>query len=194
MPRLFSGIEIPAGIRERLARLRAPLPGAKWVEPHDFHITLRFAGDVPNPVAAEFLENLGGIDAPVFGMRLSGLGAFGGGEPRVLWAGVEADPAFEALARGVERAARAAGLPPAKLAHKPHVTLARLRHSSPEAVARFLERGARFRSEPFTVEGFALFSSKPLTGGGPYVIEASYPLAGTAFDESDASSYVWPRR
>lgn len=193
MPRLFAGLEIPAEIRESLARLRAPLPGAKWIEPSDFHITLRFAGDVSNPVAAEFLENLGGVDVPVFDMRLTGLGVFGGAEPRSLWAGVETASAFDALARAVERAARGAGLSPAKQGVKPHVTLARLRHSSPEAIARFLERGARFRSAAFAVERFALFSSKPLTGGGPYVIEAAYPLAGSAFDDSDGVGYAWPR-
>ncbi len=190
MPRLFAGLEIPPDIRDSLARLRQPLPGAKWVEPGDFHITLRFAGDVSNAIAAEFLESLGGVGLPVFDMRLAGLGAFGGGEPRALWAGVETGSGFEALARAVERAARAAGLAPAKQIQKPHVTLARLRYSSPEAVARFLERGGGFRSRPFAVERFALFSAKPLTGGGPYMIEAAYPLAGSSFDDSDAHGHV----
>ncbi len=46
MPRLFTAIEIPAPIRLRLSLLRAPLSGAKWIEPENMHITVRFAGDI----------------------------------------------------------------------------------------------------------------------------------------------------
>ena len=55
MLRLFSGIEIPDDIRIALADLRQPLPGARWIEPENFHITLRFAGDVP-PVSYTHLR------------------------------------------------------------------------------------------------------------------------------------------
>ena len=57
MPRLFTGIELPDDIRQRLARLKSPLPGAKWIEPQNMHVTLRFAGDVDNLVASEFAKS-----------------------------------------------------------------------------------------------------------------------------------------
>jgi 2'-5' RNA ligase len=38
MPRLFSGIEIPATVRERLSTLRAGLPGARWIDPQNYHL------------------------------------------------------------------------------------------------------------------------------------------------------------
>ncbi len=113
MPRLFTGIEIPDEQREELARLRQPLPGSsRWIEPENLHLTLRFAGDIDNAQAREFADRLAGIDVDAFEVRLAGLGVFGGNEPRSLWAGVEAGPELEALARANERAARAAGLPP----------------------------------------------------------------------------------
>lgn len=182
MPRLFTGIEIPGEQREELARLRQPLPGSsKWVEPENLHLTLRFAGDIANEQAREFTDRLAAISVDAFEVRLSGLGAFGGNDPRSLWAGVEAGPELEVLARANERAARAAGLPPDTRAFKPHVTVARLKFAAPDQIARILGRLGAFRSHPFTVSRFVLFSSRPKTGGGPYVVEATFPLRGGEF-------------
>jgi 2'-5' RNA ligase len=185
MPRLFAGIEIPEEVRQSLAGLRQPLPGAKWIEPENFHISLRFAGDVDNHTAREFADQLARIETEAFELRLDGLGAFGGNEPRTLWAGVSGEPRLEALARAIERAARGAGLAPEPRNFKPHVTIARLRYTPVELVARFLGRNGAFRSALFPVGRFVLFSSKPKVGGGPYVIEAAYPLLGAFFHELD---------
>jgi 2'-5' RNA ligase len=181
MPRLFTGIEIPQATREEIARLRQPLPGGKWVEPDNLHLTLRFAGDIDNAQAAEFADRLAAISVDAFEIRLAGLGTFGGKEPRSLWAGVEASPELEALARANERAARLAGLPPEGRAFKPHVTLARLKYVGPDQIARLLGRIGAFRSRPFLVGRFVLFSAKPNVGGGPYVVEAEFPLRGGEF-------------
>ena len=54
MPRLFTAIEIPPSIRQRLALVRAPLSGAKWIEAENMHVTLRFAGDIDERTADEF--------------------------------------------------------------------------------------------------------------------------------------------
>jgi len=181
MPRLFTGIEIPAATREEIARLRRPLPGGKWMEPENLHLTLRFAGDIDNVQAAEFADRLASISVDAFEIRLAGLGVFGGNEPRSLWAGVETSPELEALARANERAARSAGLPPEGRAFKPHVTLARLKYAGPDEIARILGRIGAFRSRPFLVGHFVLFSAKPNVGGGPYVVEAEFPLRGGEF-------------
>ncbi len=189
MPRLFTAIEIPELVRERLVRLRTPLPGARWIEPESLHITLRFAGDVDNLVASELASALGSIDTPAFEARLAGVGAFGGNAPRTIWAGIEAGPELDLLARANERAARNAGLEPEKRPFKAHVSLARLRNTRPDAVARFLESKGGFASEPFLVDRFLLMSSRPNAGGGPYVVEASYPLAGSwGLGEADADA------
>jgi 2'-5' RNA ligase len=57
------------------------------------------------------------------------------------------------------------------------VTLARLRDTSSFEVAEYLSARAGFRSQPFTVSRFVLFSARASVGGGPYVVEAAYPLA-----------------
>jgi 2'-5' RNA ligase len=78
-----------------------------------------------------------------------------------------------------------AGLKQDKHGFKPHVTLARLRGTRPEAVARVLQELGAYRSKPFSVESFGLYSSRPKVGGGPYVIEDSFSLRGGSADASD---------
>jgi 2'-5' RNA ligase len=183
MPRLFTAIEIPAHVCDELARLRVPMPGAKWIERENFHLTVRFVGDVDNSRANEFADRLAAIDVPAFSLRLTGLGAFGGNSPHAIWAAVERGEQLDTLARAHERAARAAGCPPETRTFKPHVTIARLRHTKPDIVARFLGRQGGYRSEPFFVGRFVLLSSRPQTGGGPYVVEEAYPLQGGGIDQ-----------
>lgn len=181
MPRLFTAIPLPPALADELSDFAMPLAGARWIEPEDMHITLRFAGDIDNPTADAFHEALSSIDEPAFELKLSGFGAFGGQQPRSLWAGVAASPWLEALARANDRAARSAGLKPEKHGFKPHVTLARLKGTRPESVARVLEHLGAFASPPFPVESFALLSSRPKVGGGPYVIEDTFQLRGADY-------------
>lgn len=187
MPRLFTGIELPEDVCDDLFNMEHKLPGARWIDSDDMHITLRFAGDIDNPTANEFVDLLAGIEVNAFHARICGLGSFGGKEPRAIWAAVEAGPELQRLARAHERAARSAGLPPEGRQFRPHVTLARLRYAQPELVARFLERYGGYRSEPFLVTHFTLFSAKPNTGGGPYVIEETFPLFGGGMAEDHAA-------
>ena len=178
MPRLFTAIELPDEVRAELHRLHMPLPGARWVPPENYHITLRFAGDIDNVLAREFADNLAGIEADAFEIQVSGVGVFGGNKPSLVYADVAPSPPLDALARAHERAARNAGLPPEKRGFKAHVTLARLQFSDVEAIARYLTRFSGYRSEPVFVPRFVLMSSKPLTGGGPYGVVEAFPLRG----------------
>lgn len=187
MLRLFTGIEIPSGIAQHLAMIREDLPGARWIDPGDFHITLRFAGDIDYRTADELAETLAQIRAPAMTLQLQGIGLFGGNQPRALWADLKHLPALFDLQRRHERAARQSGLLPDSRKYTPHVTIARLRGTRPGAVARFLEAHGAFTTQPFPVKRFVLFSSRPGHGGGPYVVEESYPLGGEAYEDSSAA-------
>ena len=176
MPRLFSGIEIPEILGGRLATLRSGLSGARWIDPENYHMTLRFIGDVDDATAREFADQLAHIRADAFELRFDGLGSFGGRKPRALWAGVDACEPLLGLQRAHERAARAAGLAPESRNFTPHVTLARLRGPRATAVADYLQTRSPFNSEPFEVQRFVLFSARASIGGGPYVVEEAFPL------------------
>jgi 2'-5' RNA ligase len=177
MPRLFTGLEIPAELGEALSLLRGGLPGARWIDPENYHLTLRFVGDVDDDVAHEVASVLGRVRRSRFDLRLDGLSSFGGKRPRAVVAGVAPQPAVMELQAEHERLMQRVGLEPEGRKYTPHVTLARLRDSSSLEVAEYLSARAAFRSSPFPVSRFVLFSSRASTGGGPYVVEAAYPLA-----------------
>ena len=176
MPRLFAGLALPEAVRFRLSLVKGPIPGARWIDPDNLHITLRFFGDIDNRQADELVGFLEDVDVPAFSLTIGELGTFGGREPRILHASVSAGPELEQLQRATEWAARSAGLPPEPQTFKPHVTLARLRDARADAVARLLSSRSRLAIEPFRVEEFQLFSSRPRVGGGPYVVETAFAL------------------
>jgi 2'-5' RNA ligase len=76
-----------------------------------------------------------------------------------------------------ERLMQRVGLEPEGRKFTPHVTLARLRDSSSQQVADYLAARALIDAASFSVSRFVLFSSRASVGGGPYVVEAAYPLA-----------------
>jgi RNA 2',3'-cyclic 3'-phosphodiesterase len=190
MPRLFTGLELPEGVKEALARLRMPLPGAKWVEQDNLHLTLCFIGDVAdNKRIEEFIERLADVSVPVFETKIMGLGTFGGNDPHVLYADVAPCPELDQLAAAHEKAARDVGFSPERRKFKGHVTLARMRNARQEALLRVLQRHGRLQLPPVTIEHATLFSAKPLTGGGPYAVEERFFLQGSggaAYYEADA--------
>ena len=176
MPRLFSGLEIPAPVASRLAGLRGGLEGARWVEPENYHITLRFAGDVDGATAERFAEALERIKFAPFELMLEGLGSFGRGRPRALWAGIAPNGVLASLASAHEQAALAAGLDLEARNFHAHVTLARMRSIKAADVAAYLAGNGAFVSARFAVTRFVLFSARESRGGGPYVVERAYPL------------------
>jgi 2'-5' RNA ligase len=178
MPRLFTGLEIPTSIRQSLSILRGGLPGARWTDPENYHLTLRFIGDVDDTVAHEVAHMLGQVKRTRFELRLEGLASFGGRRPRAVIATTAATPALLELQYEHERLMQRVGLEPEGRKYTPHVTLARLRDSSSRQVADYLASRGPFRSLPFQVSQFVLFSSRASVGGGPYIVEAAYPLAG----------------
>jgi 2'-5' RNA ligase len=181
MPRLFSGLEVPPSIASALAFYRGGLLGARWMAPEDYHITLRFFGDVDKHKARDLAEELAESEricagAPL-GVELDELGVFGGDAPRALYARVKADALLARLAVAHESLARRNGLKPETRKFAPHVTLARLRGVSPRAAGAWLgERAFPLRLK-FRADRFVLFSSRDSVGGGPYRVEADYPFA-----------------
>jgi len=177
MPRLFVGLEIPREVGQTLSLLRGGLPGARWIDPENYHITLRFIGDIDDRLAHDIALLLDGVKRRSFAVRFGGLSAFGGRKPRAIVVSVEPIQPLVELQSELERLMQRLGLEPEGRKFTPHVTLARLRDVSSRDVADYLStRGPLFGSS-FGVSRFVLFSSRSSIGGGPYVVEADYPLA-----------------
>ncbi|HZP76937.1 MAG TPA: RNA 2',3'-cyclic phosphodiesterase [Pseudolabrys sp.] len=178
MPRLFTGLEIPPDVGQALSMLRGGIPGARWIDPENYHVTLRFIGDVDDSIAHEVASMLGKVKRNAFEMHLDGLSSFGGRKPRAVVASIApTSPLIEVQAEH-ERLMQRIGLEPEGRKFTPHVTLARLRDSSSRQVADYLAARGYFRTASFRVSQFVLFSSRASVGGGPYIVEASYPLGG----------------
>ena len=176
MPRLFTGLELPETVVGQIALARGGVFGARWLEPEDYHVTLRFVGDVDARMAHEIAETLDDIRRPAAPVRFDGLGWFGGDRPRQLVVRIKAEPALIELQAEQERRLRRVGLPPETRKFMPHVTLARLRGVGARAVADYLASRGTLAIEAFTAGRFVLFSAREGSGGGPYVVEAAYPL------------------
>jgi len=136
MLRLFVGIEFPPELKLRLSLLETGIPGARWVDPGNFHLTLRFIGEVDEGVAADIDEALSRLRGRRFTLQLAGTGVFGGNRPHALWVGVERDPDLVALRDKIEQALIRLGLEPEPRKFAPHITLARLRDRGPPRFSR----------------------------------------------------------
>lgn len=177
MPRLFTGLEVPTDIAEQLSIYRGGMSGARWVDPTNYHITLRFIGDVDFATARDIASMLAD-ERPrtALTITLDALSTFGGSRPRALLARVAPTPELARLQADQERLMRRVGLDPETRKYTPHVTLARLRDASPGEVAAYIATRGRFPRLSFTAERFVLFSARDSVGGGPYLVEAAYPL------------------
>ena len=168
MPRLFTALELPERVVGQLTLARGGVVGARWLEPADYHVTLRFVGDID--------ETLSDIRRPKALVRFEELSWFGGDKPRAIVAKVKADPALMDLQAEQERRLRRIGIEPETRKYTPHVTLARLRGASQTAVASYLAVRGALIADSFKAERFVLYSAREGSGGGPYVVEAAYPL------------------
>ncbi len=176
MPRLFTGLELPKSIATELSLMRGGVSGARWIDVENYHITLRFIGDVDERAARDVDALLGDIRREAFKVTLDRLDAFGGDRPRAIVAAVRPSPPLVELQAEQERLIRRVGLPAETRKFAPHVTLARLRQATPMAVANYLAVRGWIAPLTFEVDRFTLFSSRDSVGGGPYVAEAVYPL------------------
>jgi 2'-5' RNA ligase len=177
MPRLFTGLEVPEDIGHTLSTLRGGLPGARWIDPENYHVTLRFIGDIDGASANEIASMLFSVKRRPFEVKLQGLSSFGGKKPRAVVAAVAPCRPLMELQAELERLMQRVGLDPEGRKFTPHVTLARLRDASNQDVADYLAVRGYFPSRAFMVDRFVLFSSRASVGGGPYVVEDEYALS-----------------
>jgi len=176
--RLFVGLDLPWELRQRVAMLSgAGIPGARWVPPENYHVTLRFIGETPRHVAEEIDHALIALKARSFSLTLAGVGTFAkGGRSNTLWVGIERNPQLDHLKSKIETALQRCGLEPERRRFQPHLTLARLDNPAEAKLAGFVQAHNLFRADPVPVEHFTLFSSLLGKEQAVYTAEVEYPL------------------
>jgi 2'-5' RNA ligase len=181
MIRLFVALALPGALKTQLAALGGGIPGARWVPPENYHLTLRFIGEVEPWQAQEVDEALANIRAPGFELSLRGLGTFEkAGRITALWVGAEKSDALSFLQAKVETALQRAGFEPERRRFAPHVTLARTEKAAQDRLIGFVQAHNLFRAPPVPVESFTLYSSHLGKEQALYVPEVEYDLRRAA--------------
>lgn len=176
--RLFVAVELPGPIRAELARLQDESEGIAWSPPGQFHLTLRFLGDV-TPDRREALEGrLAQVRVEPFILPVEGVGAFPPkGPPRVVWMGTgHGHPRLFQLRQQVDDAVLAAGLDVDVRTFHAHVTLGRCGSDAAPAVKRWLLRHEQAVGAPFRVDHFALFASLLRPDGAAHFLRRRFAL------------------
>lgn len=184
--RCFLAVPVNGAARDRLvewrSRARQQLPDARWVKPENYHLTVKFYGDL-NVQRLQWLVQ--SLKEPLssfrsFELELEGLGVFPSWErPRVLWAGVgDGIEHMQDLAGIVEAVSAGIKLPVDKRDYRPHLTLARFRGSwSGHDVRRALADGEQQRWGRLPVTGAIMYISR-LTPSGPiYTVHETFNFA-----------------
>ena len=155
MLRLFVGIEFPPELK--LWLLQSGIGGARWIDPGNFHLTLRFIGEVDEGTAADVDEALLRLTGRPFSVQLAGVGIFGA-EKAAHAVGRRRARAGARDAARQDRAGRSApDCRPKPRKFAPHVTLARLRDPR-RASCRNISRRTRTRAAPLRVDLFSLIA------------------------------------
>jgi len=156
--RLFVALDLPEVTKDAISDLSGGIPGLKWIPRANYHLTLRFIGEVDGDAAEDVAASLASLRAQSFALRLHGVGQFHHRRSGAIWAGVAPREPVAALAAKVERAVQAAGRPAPSRAFVPHVTLARWSGPAPD-LQPWLTRQSTLTSPPWTVRSFTLFES-----------------------------------
>jgi RNA 2',3'-cyclic 3'-phosphodiesterase len=172
--RLFVAIDPPDSITDALQALDPKVRGVKWVSPKQMHLTLGFFGSVPPESLEDLKTRLSAIHFGSFFLPVQGLGAFPAkGSPKIIWIGVgKGHPHLFQIHKRVQEAAIASGLEPDLRPWHPHITLARCRDVSRQAV-RTLLAGDGIEVGMFPVQAFHLYSSQLTPAGAIYTCELS---------------------
>lgn len=180
MHRLFIGLCPPREIRAQLLALMTGVPGARWQDDAQLHLTLRYVGEVDRRIANDIAEMLGHVRAATPTMALNGVGMFAkGGRANALWAGIAPAAPLAGLHKKLDHALVRLGLAPEGRAYLPHITLARLARGdgAGPAIEAFMARHAGLSSPVFPLDTLILYESHLGADGAHYEPVARFPLA-----------------
>jgi RNA 2',3'-cyclic 3'-phosphodiesterase len=189
MLRSFIAIEIPAAVQTEIAHSTASfkkaLPGTlvRWVAPQNVHLTLKFLGDVPSTILEQLAEavKVEAASHSIFSISVGGLGAFPTQRrARVIWIGLDAPPALEALQHAVETVVAQLGFAPEGRPFSPHLTVGRVgpnvNGSDLQRIRTQLETAQVGALGTLRVEAVHIFKSDLQPGGAVYTRLFSLPM------------------
>jgi RNA 2',3'-cyclic 3'-phosphodiesterase len=171
MPRIFIGVPIEPTPELRHVTRRLELLGKsiRAVPRHQFHVTVKFLGEISEELIPR-LQIVCGDIAPRFSatsVRLQGLGVFPDlARPQVVWCGFADAALLTSLAAQLETACESLGISRDRRAFHPHVTLARVKSKPPSELRTLVEEHEATDFGAAALSRFTLYRSE-LTPQGP---------------------------
>lgn len=173
--RLFTALTVPPDLRAQLAALPRKGLDAKWSHPDDFHITIRFLGDLEPERLPEIEQALSRVRRAPFGVEVQGLDVFENKHQSILHAKIQSVRKMEALCADVTDELTPLGFDFGPRAFVPHITLARLKNA--RGVDEYMARHGRVVAARWQATGFHLMlSAAPDAAGRRYTVVRTYPL------------------
>lgn len=178
--RAFIGVPLPEEYQQRLEALavwRERLSSrTSWTRPGNWHVTLKFLGDVNESLLPNLEAALRSVPVPSFSFRAGGGGVFPpSGRPRVVWVGVkDGRDELEQLAADIESAVVPLGFTPEDRPFRPHLTVCRVRKAERDDWSALLGELEAQSWPEVPVEGFVLWKSRLRPQGPEYVRLSEY--------------------
>ncbi len=175
--RLFTAIDIPDRIKRDILCTDVRFAHLNWIRPEQFHLTIRFIGEIDDARLPEIRSALQGIHMPEFTLKFDGCGIFPSvRHPQVFWAGLQDSPELRSLKEQTDASLSTIVPVTEKRDFIPHLTLIRFKNrSSGDILKGLTEAFENMTIKPFTVSKFHLFSSRLATTGAIHEIVESYP-------------------
>jgi len=192
--RAFIAIDIDPQVRENISRaigqLSSRVLGVRWIAPANFHLTLKFLGDVEQAqieaISAALEERLRPF--PRCTINAKGLGAFPNlRRPRIMWIGLAGNE-LATLAAQVELALLPLGFAPEKRNFTPHLTIGRWRQTDrpSKTLGQELESWKDYEFGATRVDEVILFQSVLKPEGAIYTRAKAVTLGNDHLDNGPA--------
>jgi 2'-5' RNA ligase len=187
--RLFVAIKVPEEVRENMLRVQrelqtlAPRGVVRWTKPEQFHLTLRFLGDVPSDQVVGLQESLRAACSGTSPLHLQahGVGFFPNARsPRVIWIGIhDGEDRLAAFQMKIQNAVQTVTAEQAENQFAGHITLGRFKQFSRHNISQLVNHAESVKSRSFgewTSREIELIRSELLPAGPRYTSLAACPL------------------
>lgn len=177
------GEEVSAAVQEAVARIPLEHPPWRWIPPRNYHITLKFLGEVGEmrvPRLVDVASRAAGAARP-FDLSFTRFGAFPSiSRPRVLfYEAKQGAGELSLLAARLEEELATLGFERERRGFRAHLTLARVRRPLSPEVQRVLESVPDLPAPALQPVGrFVLVQSTLSSSGARYEELDSFPLGG----------------
>jgi 2'-5' RNA ligase len=186
--RTFIAFKLPKNIISSISEIQNRFKSyafkARWVNPENIHLTLKFLGNINHTdiekISKTIINTVNGY-APV-SLAVKGVGVFPGiKRPRVIWVGLTGEiEQLTGIQNEIEENLEELGFPREKRPFRGHLTLGRIKGKiNPKKLLDAMKKFEKFESELFIADKIYLFKSDLKSTGSVYTELKSISLTAS---------------